>query len=114
MNKKKIPLLLPYLEYAASEETAYNSEYDPSKGVLHNHCGCIAYVIQTMCGGEQMGARKHIWNRIDGKEYDLTRPDLTPSIRGHKLPDRKTVNHRFKVFYDRVTNKLQEDPIDLS
>ena len=106
--KNDIQKLIPYLEYAASEDTAYNAEYEPEKGKLHNHCGCVAYVIQKMFGGELMGAKKHIWNRIEDVEYDATKDDLIPSYNGHVLPERKTINPRFKMFEERVNNQLNQ------
>jgi hypothetical protein len=106
--KESIESLIPYLEYAASEDTAYCDDYRPENGILHNHCGCVAYVIQKMYGGELMGAKNHIWNRIEDIEYDATKDDLIPSYNGHKLPERKTINPRFKIFDERVTNQLHE------
>ena len=106
--KEKLNKLMPYLEYAASCETAYGLDYEPRIHPLHNHCGCVAYVIQKMYGGELMGAKNHIWNRIEDIEYDATKDDLIPSYNGHKLPERKTINPRFKIFDERVTNQLHE------
>ena len=107
--KESIESLIPYLEYAASEDTAYCDDYRPENGILHNHCGCVAYVIQSMFGGELIGAKNHIWNRIEDIEYDATRNDLIPSYSGHKLPERKTINPRFKVFEERVKNQMEEE-----
>lgn len=114
--KEKINKLMPYLKYAASCETAYRLDYEPRIHPLHNHCGCVAYVIQKLFGGEQMGAKKHIWNRIDGTEYDVTRNDreYAPVHKGVRLPERKTVNPRFQIFHDRVIELLHKHPEDLS
>lgn len=106
--KGSIIKLRQYFEYVASEDTAYDKTYDPNKGKLHNHCGCVAHVIQKMFGGELMGAKNHIWNRVEDIEYDVTKDDLIPSYNGHKLPERKTINPRFKTFDERVTNQIEE------
>lgn len=106
-TKQEIIQLRPYLEYAASEDTAYNDEYDPAIDPLHNHCGCVAYVIQRIFGGELMGAKKHIWNRVEDIEHDATRKNLIPAFNGHKLPDRKTTNPRFITFFERVITQME-------
>jgi hypothetical protein len=103
---RKLKEILPYLEYAASQETAYQGEYDPNdsdQGKLHNHCGCVAYVIQRNFGGEIKVCRGHYWNRIDHIEYDLTRRNFCPRYSVSRVsPPRKTLNWRFEKFNDRV------------
>lgn len=62
----------------ASKETAYKSVYEPETyGNLHNHCGCVADIVQSFAGGELLtGTVKgvyHIWNKLpSGLEVDLT------------------------------------------
>ena len=105
---KDIEQLHPYLEYAAGKDTAHG-EYDPSdpsQGKLHNHCGCVAYVIQKYFGGEIVSMKGHYFNRIDGYEpIDATRKKYRfkpPYSVSRKVPKRKKVNPRFSTFYNRV------------
>lgn len=105
--KDKLKQVVPYLEYVASPDTAYK-EYDPTddkQGKLHNHCGCVAYVIQKYFGGEIVVMKGHYWNKIDGVDYDATHRKLDfmpPYSVSRKVPERKKVNPRFSTFYNRV------------
>ena len=75
MIYEKLKQLLPYLEYAASPDTAYN-EYDPTdkdQGKLHNHCGCVAYVIQKYFGGSIVSMKGHYWNAWGTMKTEGTR-----------------------------------------
>lgn len=104
----KIKELAPYLKFAASKETAYGNAYNPDdedQGVLHNHCGCVAYTVQQAFGGDIVSHKKHYWNVIDGVHYDLTRYKHSYAPRydkSRKTPKRSSVNWRFETFNDRV------------
>lgn len=111
--KDKIDKLYPYLEYAAGADTAYG-QYNPSdldQGKLHNHCGCVSYVIQKYFGGEILVMKGHYWNKIGDLQHDATRQ----SYRYHPIysvsrtvPERKKVNPRFTTFYNRVEWAIHE------
>lgn len=111
--EEKVIKLKASLEEAASIDTAYG-EYDPtdtSQGKLHNHCGCVAYVIQKILGGKIVSMKGHYWNKIGGFEFDATLEELRPRYSVHKVcPKRKSVNPRFQKFYDRVVTLLHEYP----
>ena len=118
--RDKIKELTSYLKFAASKETAYGNEYNPDdedQGVLHNHCGCVAYVIQQMFGGSirtgKVHGVKHYWNDIGGMEVDCSasqfgQTDIVffPCENGKDAPTRKTINPRFQKFWDRVQETL--------
>ena len=94
--KEKLNKLMSYLGMLL-QDTAYGLDYEPRIHPLHNHCGCVAFVIQKLFGGEQMGAKKHIWNRIDGIEYDVTRNDGNmPPPQRRKTTRKKKVNLGFQ------------------
>ena len=64
-----------HLYYCGSADTAYD-HYEPKKyGSLHNHCGCVAYTLQKLLGGQIVSGKinniLHRWNRIDNTEVDL-------------------------------------------
>lgn len=105
-------LLLDHFRFCGSEDTAYG-EYDEEKyGKLHNHCGCVAYALQKVMGGDILQGKidgvSHQWNRIDGIEVDLCLEQFGhagisfPATRkGRKVPKRKNINPRFQKFWDR-------------
>lgn len=115
----KFQNILSTLKYCASKDTAYG-DYNPDKhGELHNHCGCVAYVIQQMFGGTirtgKVEGVKHYWNEVDGIEVDLSasqfgKTDIVffPSDNGKDAPVRKTINPRFQLFWDRVQTTLHK------
>mgnify|MGYP001250401207 CR=1 FL=1 len=111
--EEKVIKLKTFLEEAASIDTAYG-KYDPTdtrQGKLHNHCGCVAYVIQKMFGGKIVSMKGHYWNKIGGFEFDATLEKLRPRYSVHRAcPERKSVNPRFKKFNERVVTLLHEYP----
>jgi hypothetical protein len=115
----KFQKIIGTLKYCASADTAYG-EYEPEKyGELHNHCGCVAYVIQQMFGGSirtgKVHGVKHYWNDIGGMEVDCSasqfgQTDIVffPCENGKDAPTRKTINPRFQKFWDRVQETLHK------
>ena len=109
---EKLQPLLDHLRYCGSEDTAYG-EYDPKNyGSLHNHCGCVAYVVQQVMGGDIMQGKvcgvSHQWNRVEDIEFDLCAEQFNkkgivffPQSKGRKAPQRKNTNPRFLKFWNR-------------
>lgn len=99
---------------AASPDTAYEvGEYQPqAHGPLHLHCGPVSYTVQKMYGGDILTARirgvTHFWNLIPGdRPVDLCQEQFGISYllgfhSGKVVPERKTVNPRFKLFFERL------------
>ena len=109
--------LLIALQASASPDTAFG-EYNPTKrGKLHNHCGCVAYSVQKIKGGTiktgTVCGVKHYWNFIDGKAYDFTAEQFSKDVDhirsdfGKIAPARKTINPRFKKFFNRLTREIK-------
>ena len=109
---EKLEPLLGQLRKCGAEDTAYG-EYDPkTSGTLHNHCGCVAYAVQQVMGGDIMQGKicgvSHQWNRVDDIEFDLcseqfgkTGITFFPQSKGRKAPQRKNTNPRFLKFWNR-------------
>ena len=109
---EKLQPILDHLRYCGSEETAYG-EYDPRNfGSLHNHCGCVAFAVQKVLGGDiiqgKVAGVSHQWNRVDDIEFDLCQEQFAksgivffPASNGRKAPVRKNINPRFQKFWDR-------------
>ena len=120
--KSKLMSVKSFQEHAASIDTAYNNEYEPTHshfGKLHNHCGCVAYTNQKLFGGKIVSMRGHYWNmfslqtgrsgRRHFHQFDTTTPELRPVYSVHRVcPPRKTINP--EKFYDRVVSLLHEYP----
>jgi hypothetical protein len=78
---------------------------------LAEHCGAVAYVVQQIFGGDIMSGHddngvRWLWNKLPDGEYAVTEPDLIPRPKkpGKRLPSRKTINPRFKLFCNRFTD----------
>ena len=108
---EKYRLLKEAMMNVASHETAYLT-YNPEKSRLHNHCGAVAWVIKQQYGGVLLGGKidgiSHIWNQLpDGTEIDLTSCQFggdgyTPLTKGEKLPERTTINPKYKLFAKKL------------
>lgn len=102
------------MEEVASIDTAYNNEYDPDdimQGKMHNHCGCSAFTIQKLFGGQIVSMKGHYWNKFDDYQFDLTNGELKPRYSVHRAcPPRKSTNERFQKYYNRVVSLLHEHP----
>jgi len=108
-----------HLENSASASTAYGN-YNPQKfGKLHNHCGCVTFAIQKLFGGTIRTGRiygvKHYWNFIDGRAIDYTASQfnqpidhITPDY-GKDAPTRKTINPRFRKFWENLKEKKENE-----
>jgi hypothetical protein len=116
----KLQLFVSAFKYAASADTAYG-EYKPDQhGLLHNHCGCVAYAVQQLLGGTiktgKVNGVKHYWNEIGLVELDLSasqfgQTDIVffpQAERPRQAPTRKTVNTRFQKFWNRVQQTLHQ------
>lgn len=77
----KINNLKNRIKQVASEETARptNSEKWSFNNPLWGHCALVAVIFQNKFGGKIMrgiiaeNGFSHYWNKLDDKEYDLTR-----------------------------------------
>ena len=108
----KFQHILNHFRYCGSEETAYGDYLPAQFGKLHNHCGCVAYALQQMLGGDIMQGKvngvPHMWNSIGMVEVDLCSEQfgITPITffqqGGRIVKPRKTINKRFQLFWDRV------------
>jgi hypothetical protein len=98
-------------------DTAYNADiYEQKKHIspLCGHCGCVAYTMQQLYGGDIMSGKvngeSHLWNKLpNGIEVDLTScqyggDGLHPLIKG-KLYGKTLSANRFKVFKSRFDEK---------
>jgi hypothetical protein len=111
--------LLKLLNDSADSSTAFG-EYNPRKfGKLHNHCGCVSYAVQKILGGTIRTGKvcgvKHYWNLIDGQSFDYTASQFNQPINhiandfGRDAPTRKTINPRFKKFWDQLKENQKNE-----
>lgn len=93
---------------AATAATAY----DPAAwipGTLISQCGPVSFAIQRLRGGDILQGRlngvPHLWNLLpDGQEIDYTKQGIPTD--GRWIRQRKTVNPRFKLFWNRLIDVL--------
>lgn len=116
----KLQLFVSAFKYAASADTAYG-DYKPGQyGPLHNHCGCVAYAVKQLLGGKIRTGKvcgvKHYWNEVGLGEIDLSASQFgetdivffPQAERASYAPERKTINPRFQLFWDRVQTALHQ------
>jgi hypothetical protein len=120
----KISAYLSVFQKAASPETSYYPDYSPDRyGKLHGHCGCVSYALQKLIGGRIVSGtikgQAHFWNELDNYMYDLCTEQFDTShfyvcegkaspihTRSRLVPNRKNINPRFQLFWDRVQTSL--------
>lgn len=107
---------------ASAETSCYPEAYDSSKSPLDGHCAAVATMLQGIFGGDIVTGRvkgiTHYWNRIDGKEYDLTSCQFGgdgyfPLKKGRKVNRKGPVHPRFLLFANRVYKKLKTPKVGL-
>ena len=115
-------------EYCASQETSFGLYAPRLYGELHNHCGCVAYSVQQLCGGKIIKGTvlrdnrpiTHYWNQLHEMHIDFCAEQFglegiqlaigttlpTHTFKGFKST--KTVNPRFQLFWSRVQQTLNQ------
>ena len=116
----KLQPIVSTLKYCAGPDTAYGDYNPEDHGPLHNHCGCVAFVIQKMFGGSirtgKVNGVTHYWNDFSGIEIDCSasqfgQTDIVffpQASASREVPARKTINKRFQLFWDRVQTTLYQ------
>jgi len=106
-----------FLKVAAADTSCNPEAYKKCQKVspLFLHCAAVATTVQGIYGGDIVTGRikgiQHYWNRIAGREIDLTScqfggDGFTPLMKGRKIKTRKHTNPRFLVFAMRVWENL--------
>lgn len=102
---------------ASAETCCYPEAYDREKSPLDGHCAAVATMLQGIFGGDIVTGKvkgiRHYWNRIEGKEYDLTSCQFGgdgyfPLEKGRKASRPELLDPRFLLFAQRVYQKLRE------
>lgn len=86
---------------------------------LEGHCGAVSLILHGMFGGDiltgPVNGTRHFWNRIDGKEYDLTScqfggDGIKPLRKGRKVDRPELIDPRYLDFATKVMGKLKKRP----
>ena len=118
MTPPDTPLALyRLLKTVWSAETASPSEGWSAENPARNHCSVTALVVQDHLGGDILSTRTvggtHFYNRIDGRDWDLTisqfvEPipyDATPASREKALSD--TTPAKYRQLSDRLAEVVR-------
>lgn len=122
MNEIRIVNLKNRIKEVACEETTHPSckeEWSKANPML-GHCAIVSALFYNKFGGEILRGIvaetgiSHYWNRLNNKEYDLTREqfNVSPTLVEIKVVSVERIfsNEDTKKRYDLLVNKLNELP----